>query len=93
MTVDNRGLPQDSSVRDVDDETDELERKYCTWLEEHPEALEDVATAFVRQHPASGTFVKRTTDGEVQIPKDEFEVRRWVLMHPNVLAKIYGLVK
>jgi hypothetical protein len=82
-----------SSVRDVDDETDELERKYRTWLEEHPEALGDVATAFVRQHPASGIFVKRTTGGEVQIPKDEFDVRQWVLMHPSVLAKIHGLVK
>jgi hypothetical protein len=76
----------------VDDDNDELERKCRTWLEEHPEALEDLATAFVRQHPASGTFVKRTTGGDVQIAKDEFEVRQWVLMHPEVLAKIHGLV-
>jgi hypothetical protein len=80
-------------VRDVDDETDELERKCRTWLGEHPEVLEDVATTFVRQYPASGTFVKRTTGGEVQIAKDEFEVRQWVLMHPDVLAKIQGLAR
>ncbi len=93
MSVHDHRLPEGSSALVFDDETDELERKCRTWLAEHPETLEDVATAFVRQHPASGVFVKRTTGGEVQIPKDEFEVRQWVLMHPDVLAKIHGLAR
>jgi hypothetical protein len=93
MTVHDHRFPLGSSARVVDGETDELERKYRAWLEEHPEVLEDAATAFVRQHPASGSFVKRTTGGEVQISKDEFEVRQWVLMHPDVLAKLHGLVE
>ena len=67
MTVGDRRPRQDSSERVVDDEADELERKYRTWLHEHPHTLEDVATTFVRQYPASGIFVKRTTGGEVQI--------------------------
>lgn len=93
MTVHDRRFPEGSSSPVGVDETDALERKCRAWLEEHPETLEDVATTFVRQHPASGTFVKRTTGGEVQIPEDEFEVRQWVLMHPDVLAKLHGLVK
>ncbi len=76
MTVHDGRLPQESSAPVVDDETHELERKYRTWLEAHPEALDDVATAFVRQHLATGIFVKRTTGGEVRIPKEEFEIRQ-----------------
>ena len=41
----------------------------------------------------SGTFVKRTSGGEVEITKDEFEARQWVLMDPDVLAKIRGVAK
>ena len=72
---------------------DELELKCRRWLDEHPDALADIATTFVRQHPASGTFVKKSTDGEVQITKEEFDARQWVLMHPDVLAKIQGVAK
>jgi hypothetical protein len=73
------------------DATDEPDLKCRRWLERHPEALEDIATAFVREHPASRTFVKRTSGGEVEISKDEFEARQWVLTHPDVLAKVRGV--
>ncbi len=73
--------------------TDQPDLKCRRWREKHPKALEDVATAFVREHPVSGTFVKRTSGGEVEISKDEFEARPWVLMDPDVLAKIRGVAK
>jgi hypothetical protein len=82
-----------SKASGVDRLADELELKYRAWFAKHPEALDDVATAFVQEHPASGTFVKRTIGGEVQIDRDEFEARLWVLRHPEALPKIYGAAR
>lgn len=82
--------PESAAPGTGDRLADELEPKYLAWLSKHPEALDDIATAFVQEHPASKTFVKRTTGGEVQISRDEFEARLWFIRHPIALTRIYG---